>query len=95
MWGININDFYTGININQRVQYWHANQNTKEWERWNTTPIFQIEAMTLWLVFLFILDIITVGSISVKLQEGRFSQTQTGLQCIRRKKNRLISKGTN
>jgi len=30
MRGININDFYTGININQRIQYCHANQNTKE-----------------------------------------------------------------
>jgi len=27
---IDINDFYTGININQRTQYFHANQNTKE-----------------------------------------------------------------
>jgi len=27
---IDINDFYTGININQRTQYYHANQNTKE-----------------------------------------------------------------
>jgi len=26
----NINDFYMGININQRAQYCHANQNTKE-----------------------------------------------------------------
>jgi len=33
MRGIDINDFYTGININQRAQYYHANQNTKEWER--------------------------------------------------------------
>ena len=30
MRGIDINDFYTGININQRTQYFHANQNTKE-----------------------------------------------------------------
>ena len=30
MRGININDVYTGININQRAQYCHANQNTKE-----------------------------------------------------------------
>jgi len=30
MRGININDFYTDININQRTQYCHANQNTKE-----------------------------------------------------------------
>jgi len=29
MRGININDFYTGININQITQYCHANQNTK------------------------------------------------------------------
>jgi len=30
MRGIDINDFYTSININQRTQYYHANQNTKE-----------------------------------------------------------------
>ena len=30
MRGIDINDFYTGININQKTQYFHANQNTKE-----------------------------------------------------------------
>jgi len=39
-----INDFYTSININQRIQYCHANQNTKEWERWTPIPIFPIEA---------------------------------------------------
>ena len=27
---VNINDFYTVININQMTQYYHANQNTKE-----------------------------------------------------------------
>jgi len=55
---IDINDFYTSININQRTQYCHANQNTKEWERWISIPIFPIEA-TLWLVFLLIIVIIT------------------------------------
>jgi len=30
MRGININDFYTSMNINQMTQYYHANQNTKE-----------------------------------------------------------------
>jgi len=30
MRGIDINDFYTGININQRTQYCYANQNAKE-----------------------------------------------------------------
>ena len=30
MRGIDINDFYKGNNINQRTQYCHANQNTKE-----------------------------------------------------------------
>jgi len=30
MRGININDFYMGIDINQRTQYCHVNQNTKE-----------------------------------------------------------------
>ena len=30
MGGINIYDFYTGININKRKQYCHTNQNTKE-----------------------------------------------------------------
>jgi len=44
MWGFNINYFYTGININQRTQYYHANKNTKEWERWNSNPIFPIES---------------------------------------------------
>jgi len=41
---IDINDFYTGININKRAQYCHANQNKKEWERWNSIPIFPFEA---------------------------------------------------
>jgi len=59
MRGININDFYTSININQRTQYCHANQNTKEWERWNLIPIFPIEATTLWLIFLLIIVSIT------------------------------------
>ena len=27
---INKNDFHMGININQRAQYCHVNQNTKE-----------------------------------------------------------------
>ena len=27
---IDIKDFYTDININKRVQYYHANKNTKE-----------------------------------------------------------------
>jgi len=27
---ININDFYTDININLRIKYYHAHQNTKE-----------------------------------------------------------------
>jgi len=44
MRGININDFYTGININQMTQYCYANKNTKEWERWTPIPIFPIEA---------------------------------------------------
>jgi len=30
MRGIDINDFYTSINISQRTQYCHDNQNTKE-----------------------------------------------------------------
>jgi len=30
MRGVDINDFYADININQRTQYCHANQNTKE-----------------------------------------------------------------
>jgi len=30
MRGIDINDFYMGINTNQRAEYYHANQNTKE-----------------------------------------------------------------
>jgi len=30
MGGIDINDFYTGININERIEYYHASQNTKE-----------------------------------------------------------------
>jgi len=30
MRGIDINDFSTGININQWTQYSHDNQNTKE-----------------------------------------------------------------
>jgi len=30
MRGININDFYMNININQRTKYRHAYQNTKE-----------------------------------------------------------------
>jgi len=30
MRGIDINDFYTDININQRAQHCHANQNIKE-----------------------------------------------------------------
>jgi len=30
MQGIDIKDFYTGININQRTQHCHANKNTKE-----------------------------------------------------------------
>jgi len=59
MRGIDINDFYTGININQRTQYSHANQNTKEWERWNPIPITPIEATTLWLVFSLIIASIT------------------------------------
>jgi len=33
MRGIDINDFYTGININEKTQCCHANQNTKESER--------------------------------------------------------------
>jgi len=32
MQGIDIND-YMGININQRIEYYHAIQNTKEYER--------------------------------------------------------------
>jgi len=44
MWGININNFYTTININQKAQYYFANKNTKEWERWNSIPIFPIKA---------------------------------------------------
>ena len=43
MRGINTNDFYMGIIINQRTQYCHYNQNTKEWERWSPNPIFTIE----------------------------------------------------
>jgi len=27
---IDINDFYMGININQRIEYYYAFQNTKE-----------------------------------------------------------------
>ena len=30
MRGIDINDFVTGININQRIEYYYASQNTKE-----------------------------------------------------------------
>ena len=33
MRGIDVNGFYTGININQRTDYYQANLNTKEWER--------------------------------------------------------------
>ena len=40
---IDINDFYMGININKRKQYCHANQNTKDWERWTSFHIFPIE----------------------------------------------------
>jgi len=40
---IDINDFYTDININKMTQFYHANQNTKEWERWDPIPIFLIE----------------------------------------------------
>jgi len=29
MRGINTNDFYMGININQMIEYYHANKNTK------------------------------------------------------------------
>jgi len=36
-----------------------TNQNTKEWERWNSIPIFLIEATTLCLVFLLIIAITT------------------------------------
>jgi len=43
MRGIDKNDFYTGININQRIQYCHNNQNTKKWEWWTSIPIFLIE----------------------------------------------------
>jgi len=38
----------------------YANQNTWEWDRWNSIPIFPIEAITLWFVFLLILAIITI-----------------------------------
>ena len=31
----------------RRGKYYNANQNTKEWERWNPIPIFPIEAKTL------------------------------------------------
>jgi len=31
------------LGINQRTQYCHANQNTKEWERWTPIHIFPIE----------------------------------------------------
>jgi len=30
MQGIEMNDFYMSININQMIEYYHANQNTKE-----------------------------------------------------------------
>jgi len=30
MRGIDIHDFYTSININQMIEYYHAIQNTKE-----------------------------------------------------------------
>ena len=39
---IDTNDFYTGIKINQTTQYYHANQNTKEWERWSHVKSHQV-----------------------------------------------------
>jgi len=49
---IQVNYFYMRININQRTQYFHANQITKEWERWNPIPIFQFEATNFFTCFL-------------------------------------------
>jgi len=50
---IDINDFYTSININQMTQYFHSNQNIKEREKWTPIPIFPIAATNSWTCFLF------------------------------------------
>jgi len=49
------------------------NQNTKEWERWNSIPIFPIEATTLYLVFLLMI-VITTNSNKLSLFSFIFSE---------------------
>ena len=54
---IDINEFSTGINFNQRTQY------TWEWGRWNLIPIFPIETPN----FLFVFLLISANTITSKL----------------------------
>jgi len=57
----------------KRAKYYNVNQNTKDWERWNSIPIFPIETTTLWFVLLLIL-VITTNSNKLLLFYFMFSE---------------------